>query len=50
MILFYSCDYNKYTLAVIKKVTSLKPFEVKEEIKMEYEPMEVDENNVISIL
>lgn len=46
---FYSCDYNKYTLAVIKRLACLQTNEVKEEIKTENEPMEVDENNVISI-
>lgn len=46
---FYSCDYNKYTLAVIKRLAHLQINEVKEEVKTENEEMEVDENKVISI-
>ncbi|CAI6347363.1 unnamed protein product [Macrosiphum euphorbiae] len=43
------CDYNKYTLAVIKRLAHLQINEVKEEVKTENEQMEVDENKVISI-
>ncbi|VVC44497.1 Hypothetical protein CINCED_3A007791 [Cinara cedri] len=43
------CDYNKYTLKVIKRIASLQINKCKEEVKSEYELMEVDENNVISI-
>jgi len=46
---FYSCDYNKYTLAVVKRLAHLQINEVKEEVKTENEEMEVDENKVISI-
>jgi len=47
--LFYSCDYNKYTISVVKKLASLHEIKLKEEIKTECEPMEVDENDVITV-
>lgn len=51
---FYSCDYNKYTLSVVKRLSNLQIKEFKEEIKTEYDDendmaMEVDENNIISV-
>lgn len=47
ILFFYSCDYNKYTISVVKRITNLQKKELKEEIKVESEPMEVDENDVI---
>jgi len=44
-MLSYSCDYNKYTLSVIKRIASLQKTEMKEEVKTEDELMEVDEND-----
>lgn len=49
IFLFFSCDYNKYTISVIKKIASLQLKELKVEVKSENEAMDVDENNVISI-
>lgn len=46
-MLFYSCDYNKYTLMVVKRIANLQNNESKEEIKTE--PMDIDENNIISV-
>lgn len=51
LYLFYSCDYNKYTLSVVKRIATLQISNVKEEIKTENDPMEVDdENDVIAVL
>lgn len=44
-VLFYSCDYNKYTLAVLKRMASFHKSVLKEEIKTENELMEVDKND-----
>lgn len=49
LLLFYRCDYNKYTLKVVRRIASLQINKCKEEVKTENELMEVDENNVISI-
>lgn len=49
ILYFYSCDYNKYTLLVVKRIASLQINELKEEVKTENESMEVDEINIINV-